>query len=151
MNPSRPIIHPPGGGTIHNVLGAPYRFLVTSEQSGGAFSLIEVTTNPQSGVPVHLHTREDETFFILEGTIEATCGGRTLTLEKSATAFLPRNLPHSYRNPTNNVARYLVWITPGGFEKCLEEFGRLPAGQAPSPETLVSIGQKYGLQFPAPK
>lgn len=150
MPASQPIVHLPTGGAIHNVLGAPYRFLVSSENSDGAFSLIEVTTPPQAGVPLHIHTREDETFFILEGTIEATCDGKTLTLQKGATAFLPRNIPHSYRNSTNSTARYLVWITPGGFEKCLEEFGRLPAGQPP-PETIVGIGQKYGLQFPPPK
>src|SRR5436309_2149893 len=151
MNSLQPIVHSATQGAIHNVLGAPYRFLITSENSGGVFSLIEVTAPPQSAVPLHIHTRENETFFILEGTIEATCAGRPLTLEKNSTAFLPRNIPHSYRNPTNSTARYLVWITPGGFEKCLEEFGRLPAGQPPAPETIVQIGMKYGLQFPPPK
>jgi mannose-6-phosphate isomerase-like protein (cupin superfamily) len=150
MKPSVPTILPPGGGTIHNVLGAPYRFLITSADTAGAFSLIEIVTLPQSGVPLHVHTREDETFFILEGQLEVQCGDSAVTVDKGFTAFLPRNIPHAYRNTTNTPTKYLVFITPGGFEKCLEEFARLPVGP-PAPEKLVEIGQKYGLRFPPPE
>ena len=139
----------PAGGTIHSVLGSPYRFLATSDSTAGAFALIEVNTAAESGVPLHLHTREDETFFILDGTMEVQCDGRSFVLEKDSTAFLPRGIPHSYRNPRNVPSRYLVLITPGGFEKCLEEFAGLPANQPPPPETLVAIGKRYGLEFPA--
>jgi len=147
---SGPFIVPPAGGPIHNVLGAPYRFLLTSDATGGAFALIESTAPALSGVPLHLHNREDETFFVLEGKMEVQTEGRTLLLEKNSSAFLPRGKPHSYRNPANSAARYLVLITPGGFEKCLEEFARLPANQPPNPEILVSIGKQYGLEFPPP-
>lgn len=149
MSPA-PLIVPPSGGAIHQVLGSPYRFLVTSETSGGAFALIETTTAALSAVPWHLHTREDETFFVIEGVMEVQCEGRTLVLEKNASAFLPRGKPHSYRNPGNTAARYLVFITPGGFEKCLAEFARLPANQPPDPGTLAAIGKRYGLEFPPP-
>jgi len=43
-----------------------------------------------------------------------------------------------------------VFITPGGFEKCLEEFARLPHNTPPAPETLVAIGKRFGLEFPPP-
>jgi len=151
MKPSQPIILPQTAGKIHNVLGAPYRFLVTSAETNGAFAVIEVITLPQAGVPLHLHTREDETFFVLEGSLEVQCGPTSAKLDKNSTAFLPRNIPHAYRNTGNLSAKSLVFITPGGFEKCLEEFAGLPAGAPPAPETLASIGQKYGLQFPPPK
>jgi len=150
MNSGRPIILAPGAGAVHNVLGAPYRFLATSAETAGAFALIEGIAPPQSGVPLHLHTREDETFFILEGSLEVRCGDSAVTLNKSSMAFLPRNVAHAYRNTSNMSAKYLVFMTPGGFEKCLEEFARLPAGAPPTPETIVAIGQKYGVQFPAP-
>jgi len=140
----------PSGGQVHNVLGAPYRFLVTSETTGGAFALIESTAPIGLAVPLHLHTREDETFFVLEGTMEVQCQNSLIKLEKGATAVLPRGIPHSYRNPGESTARYLVLITPGGFEKCLEEFGRLPANQAPDLEKLVAIGKRYGLEFVSP-
>jgi len=55
---------------------------MTSADTGGAFALLEVTAPPQSAVPLHVHTREDETFFILDGTIEAECGGCELTLHR---------------------------------------------------------------------
>ena len=150
MKLDQPSVLAPGAGPIHDVLGSPYRFLVTSTDTGGTFALLEVTAPAQSAVPLHIHTREDETFFILEGTIEAQCGGCALMLHKNATARLPRNIPHSYRNAENTPARYLVLITPGGFEKCLEEFARMPADNPPAPEMLVAIGKKYGLEFPPP-
>jgi mannose-6-phosphate isomerase-like protein (cupin superfamily) len=140
----------PSGGQVHQVLGAPYRFLVTSEATGGAFALIESVAPAGSAVPLHLHTREDETFFVLEGTMEVQCQNSIIKLEKNATAVLPRGIPHSYRNPGDSNARYLVLITPGGFEKCLEEFGRLPTNQPPDPEMLVAIGKRYGLEFLPP-
>src|SRR5438094_2191601 len=52
MKPLQPITVPPGGGQTHNVLGAPYRFLATGAETGGAFALLEVTAPPQSGVPL---------------------------------------------------------------------------------------------------
>ena len=151
MLSQQPKTVPPNGGVIHNVLGSPYRFLATAADTGGDFALLEVVAAPQSAVPLHIHTREDETFFVLEGIMEVQCGDRRFTLEKNSTALLPRNIPHSYGNPANTPSKCLVWITPGGFEKCLEEFARLPAGEPPPPQTLVAIGEKYGLKFPPPK
>src|SRR4051794_13445702 len=98
MNPGLLMV-PPGGGPVHNVLGAPYRFLLTSDATAGAFALIESTAPANSGVPLHLHTHEDETFYVLEGTMEVQADGRTVMLEENASAFLPRGKPHSYRNP----------------------------------------------------
>jgi len=150
MNSQRLLVVRSVGGTVHVVLGSPYRFLATSAETGGAFALLEATAPPESAVPLHLHTREDETFFILEGSLEVQCGDRLLMLENNATAYLPRNIPHSYKSPGRAEMKYLVLITPGGFERCLEEFARLPADRPPAPETMVAIGKKYGLEFPAP-
>src|SRR5438046_4089327 len=113
MNPAQPVIIPPTGGTVHNVLGAPYRFLVTAAETAGALALIEVTAPPQSAVPLHIHTREDETFFVLDGSLEVQYGDQTVTLAENTCAFLPRNIPHAYRNVENLSARHLVLITPG--------------------------------------
>jgi len=150
MKPGSPLAVSPSGGQVHHVLGAPYRFLVTSEASGGAFALIEAVAPAGSAVPRHLHAREDETFFVLEGAMEVQCQNSVIELEKNATAVLPRGIPHSYRNPGDSPARYLVLITPGGFEKCLEEFGRFPVNQPPDPEMLAAIGKRYGLEFLPP-
>jgi mannose-6-phosphate isomerase-like protein (cupin superfamily) len=150
MNPAQTTIVSSSAGAVHNVLGAPYRFLVTSAETGGAFALLESIAPPQSIVPLHLHTREDETFFMLEGTLEIQCGDSTVPVSKNSTAFLPRNVPHAYRNTSNLSAKYLIFITPGGFEKCLQEFAQLPAAQPPTLETLAAIGNKYGLQFVPP-
>src|SRR4051794_8170430 len=136
------VIKPKAGG-VKKVLGSQYRFLGTR----AAFTLLEGTVRQQTGVPLDLHQREDETFFVLEGRMEIQCAGQTHVLGPKGTAFLPRNLAHSYSNPDTVPAKYLVFITPGGFEKCLVEFSQLPKGPPPAPEALVEIGRKYGLEF----
>ena len=57
MNAPQPIVLPPAGGRIYNVLGAPYRFLVSSADTNAAFALLEATAPPQSAVPLHVHTQ----------------------------------------------------------------------------------------------
>jgi mannose-6-phosphate isomerase-like protein (cupin superfamily) len=142
---------PPSGGTVYNVIGALYRFVLTSAETEGAFALLEATVPAKATVPLHQHSREDETFYILEGTMQIECGGRTIKQGRNSTAFLPRNVPHSFTNPGETSAKMIIVITPGGFEKCLQELSKLPAGGPPPMENIIAIGSKYGLEFPAPK
>jgi mannose-6-phosphate isomerase-like protein (cupin superfamily) len=146
----QPIIVPPGGGTALNILGSTNTIKVSGEQTNGAFSVAEVLAPPQSSVPPHIHTREDETFYVLEGSAEVQCGDRTFTVTPGTVLVLPRNLPHAFRNPGNTPVRILFTMTPAGFEGFFEEVSRLPSDQPPDPKKLAAIGRKYGLEFVPP-
>ncbi|WP_169405678.1 cupin domain-containing protein [Deinococcus apachensis] len=83
------------------------------EDTGGAFALVEECVQAGLEPPPHLHTHEDETFYLLEGEVEFQVGDRRHRATPGDCVFLPRGLPHAFklRSPT---ARLLVLLTPGG-------------------------------------
>jgi mannose-6-phosphate isomerase-like protein (cupin superfamily) len=150
MKSNKQIVVPPGEGNTLNVLGASYTIKISGAETNGAFSLTESVAPAQSFVPLHTHTREDESFYILEGMLEIRCGDHTFNAPQGTTVLLPRHVPHAFRNPGNVPAKVLVTLTPAGFEAFFEEAGKLPADQPPDPKKLAGIGRKYGLEFVPP-
>ena len=150
MKSSEPMFLGPAEGAALSVLGTTYTIKVISAQTAGAFSLIEAVSPPQSGVPPHIHHREQETFYILEGAMEVQCAGKTFTAAKGATVVLPQGVPHSYRNPGAVPAKYLVLVQPAGFEGFFAEAAKLPADRPPDLAQLAAIGQKFGLELLPP-
>jgi mannose-6-phosphate isomerase-like protein (cupin superfamily) len=68
----------------------------TAESTGGAFGLVEAIGPAASSSPLHVHHREDESFYLLEGRLTVRCGDRTFTAEPGSFTFLPRGVPHSF-------------------------------------------------------
>jgi quercetin dioxygenase-like cupin family protein len=104
--------------------GAPgdqIRFILTGAQTGGAFFLAEVLVQPGGGPPPHIHEREDETFYLLQGTLTVQVGDQTIQASQGDCAHLPRGVVHSFRNTGKESARMLVTATPAGIEKFFEE------------------------------
>ena len=124
--------------------------ILSSEDTNGAFSLSEHVNPPGRGVPLHTHRREDETFHILEGEVEIQIGDETIIARKGDTAFLPRDIQHSWRVVGDSVARMLVTITPGGFDEFFTELSRMPANEPPDMERLLALSARYGLEFAPP-
>lgn len=98
-------------------------FLISSEQTGGAFSLVEIDQRPGNEPPYHIHEREDETFYLLEGRMTVMVDGEIHELESGQSIFLPRGLPHTFR-VRSETARSLLFLTPGGFENYFRELGQ---------------------------
>jgi quercetin dioxygenase-like cupin family protein len=139
-------VFPAREGRILKVLGETLTFKVVSEDTGGSYALIEIETPPGLGPPLHVHRREDEGFFVLQGGYEIRVGDQTITAPPGAFAFLPRNIPHAYKNVGAIAARLLAVITPGGFEKFLAELSLLPPGP-PDLAKVAAIGREYALEF----
>ncbi|MDB6109233.1 MAG: Cupin 2 conserved barrel domain protein [Pedosphaera sp.] len=150
MKPNKHIVVPPGEGNTLNVLGAAYTVKISGAETNSAFCLTEALNPPQSFVPLHTHTREDESFYILEGALEIRCGDHTFNAPQGTAVLLPRNVPHAFRNAGNVPAKVLITLTPAGFEGFFEEAAQLPADQPPDPKKLAAIGRKYGLEFVPP-
>lgn len=110
-----PIVHPPGGGRAVGVLGARSVFKVLSEQTGGAYAVLEQEVPPGHGPPLHVHRHETEIFYILEGTFEVTLGERTIAAPAGAIAVGPRDVPHTFRNVGPGPGRLLLTVIPGRF------------------------------------
>lgn len=126
------------------VLGCRYTLLLTSEDSGGAFSLFEFVVAPGRGAPLHTHGREDETFHVLEGEVEFNAGGQVIHAEPGSVVFAPRGVAHGFRNVGIAEARLLCLITPGGLEHFFTEAGvpawdRTSLPPAPTAEDIARL------------
>jgi mannose-6-phosphate isomerase-like protein (cupin superfamily) len=119
---------------------------VSSESTCGNYCAFEVVTPPGEGVPLHVHIREDEVYYILEGAYEIQCGGEVFRAEAGAMAVLPRNVPHAFRNPGKTPARALTMFIPGGFDEFVQELNDL-LPDASNEAKRTEIRRKYGIQM----
>ena len=85
-------------------MGAKSMYKATAEDTRGAYSLAIETTPPHSGLPLHIHHREDEAMYILEGEYEIQCGDRTIRATKGTFVFLPRGIPNRFENVRMHLA-----------------------------------------------
>jgi quercetin dioxygenase-like cupin family protein len=100
----------------------------TGAQTGGASGLIEQVMPPGTGSPWHLHHAEDESFYVLEGTITFLVGDERITAGPGAYVFGPRGIPHGFRVEGERPARFLLMVTPAGFEEFVAELGEPATG-----------------------
>lgn len=117
---------------------------IVAPATEGEMAVWETIVAPDAGPPLHIHTREDETFYILAGLFQIWVGDRTVLAAPGATMFLPRGIPHTFRNIGKTDGRILCMATPGGFEEFFLEVERTgitdPAG-------LDRLAANYGLAF----
>ena len=93
---------------------------VTAEQTRGLLSIVEITEGPNAVAPLHVHQREDEGFWILEGEVTFEVGDETILAGPGDFAFGPRGIPHRY-TVGDAGCRMLFVMTPGGFEQLVRE------------------------------
>ena len=123
------------------------RFMISSEQTGGAFAIVEHPIDPLSlAAPYHTHTREDEYSIVLEGEVGFALDDHVVICRAGDTIFKPRNVRHTFWNAADAPARILEVITPAGFEEYFAEVGEVFArpGELDG-AALVSIATKYGM------
>ncbi len=114
-------------------LGALSQVRLSGEHTGGAFSIAENLARRGNGSPVHVHDRDDETFFVLDGELRVYAGEQEHTAGPGTVAVLPRRLRHAYV-VTSATARFLTLHTPAGFEQFAAEAGQPAQALALPPE-----------------
>ena len=150
----------PGEGRSLWVLGELVTYKTTSEQTGGAYSLFEVTTQPGSGALPHVQHREDESFYVLEGEYEfLDDAGGTTRVGAGSLIYVPRGNLHAHKNVGTTTGRMLLSQTPGGLhERFFEEVGEPPmdgfeplVSEGPQDmKRIIAIAVKYGIEIPPP-
>jgi quercetin dioxygenase-like cupin family protein len=103
-------------------LGALSQVRVSGDQTGGAFALADHLASRGNASPVHVHDRDDETFFVLDGELRVYVGEEEHTAGPGTVAVLPRRLRHAYV-VTSATARFLTLHSPAGFERFAAEVG----------------------------
>ena len=138
-----------------SILGIGYSLLVGGAQTDGAYDLMLFEAPPGIGPPPHVHTQEDELFYVVDGAIEVLRGDETLQLEAGDYVCLPRNVVHAFQNNGQATARFLCWVTPGRLEAFFDAFKReWPADEdAPPPPNeediskMLAAAEKYGIEI----
>jgi quercetin dioxygenase-like cupin family protein len=138
-------------GQSYWLAGDKLRFLVSGEQTGGAYAVAELEVVPGAGPPPHVHTREHELFYVLEGELQFIKDQTTFRAGKGFAALLPKNITHTFRNVGSKPAKALVLAFPGGFDRFALDAGEPWTGpKAPSNadiEKLLSFCPKYGIEM----
>ena len=113
---------------------------------------------PGGGPPPHVHSREEEGFYILEGEITFTVNGERLVARAGAFANMPVGTPHSFKNESSQLAKMLISVAPAGLEQMFFEVGVLLAEGATTAlpptkeeiERLLAAAPKYGVEIKLP-
>jgi quercetin dioxygenase-like cupin family protein len=130
--------------------GLEMRVLLTTGATGGAISVIMAWHKPGEGPPDHVHSSQEEMFFIVEGTYELTLDGQTSTVGPGTIVFIPRNVVHRFKNVGDTTARMLDWSLPGGQDRYFKAVSELAAGGGFTGEKVIKISKRFDTNFPAP-
>ncbi len=113
---NEPVLSGPGAGrTVTYGGGSSAELKLTGDQSGGDWAVIDWRVRAGDDPPMHTHTREDETLYVVEGAITAYEGDEKIEVEAGSYAALPKNVPHGFTVRSEHV-RLLVTVEPAGAE-----------------------------------
>ena len=156
---TRAVVRQPGAGRTVAVVGDVYRFLATGEDTGGRYALWEAVVPPGGGPPPHVHSREEEGFYVLQGEITFTVNGERVVATAGAFANMPVGTPHSFKNESGRPARMLISVAPAGLEQMFFEFGVPPPEGSTTAlpptkeeiEKLLAVAPNFGIEIKLPQ
>jgi steroid delta-isomerase-like uncharacterized protein len=153
-SPPKALISLPGQGRSITALGSTMTVKCGGADTGGVWSLTHLTVPPgfvQQAPPPHFHTRDEEAFYVLEGTITFEVEGKPVRAGAGSLVKFPRHLLHKFSNPDAAPAAVLVLGSPSGIEDFLADIYNLLS--QPGPPDMARLGAifgRYGLVIPPP-
>ena len=142
---AKPIFVPPNAGKVLDFLGVTHK--LTSEQTGGAYYLFETTFDPGTGNSLHVHRREDEIGFVVEGALEIRLGTSSSVLEAGGIAMLPKGTAHAIHNPLETRSRYLFIVVPAGLDQWFDAVARAKSDGTLDDALFAKLSLDYGIEW----
>lgn len=147
-----------GEGKAYWVVGDLYTVMAAGEDTGGAYALIHAEVPPGGGPPPHVHRREDEAFYVLDGSLAFQADGHDITASVGAWVTLPKGSLHTFRNTGTGAARMLIVASPSGLERFFAEVGQEVTDRTATPppvtpadiERLLAVAPRYGIEIEPP-
>ena len=162
---------PPSNNTINSVVrnelktkwsevtpGERFSIRVSSEDSNGSYTMLEVVADQQNGTPMHVHQKQDEHFVILEGTARFEYGGKSVDASVGTIITVSMGVPHCWCNLSKSPLRMLVLFMPGGIDELfrtiamsglvdetslLEKYGTMMVGPAPFDDIYTILSPRF--------
>jgi quercetin dioxygenase-like cupin family protein len=145
------VIAKSGEGQTWTVLGETVTCKAGSADTNGAYSLFEVVSPARGGAPLHIHRREDEAFYVLEGNFRVQAGGDLFNASAGSFVHFTKGIPHTYRNIGTRPGRLLVVATPAGYENFFEGMSQLNTADGPPDMTRATeVAARYGIEIIGP-
>ncbi len=135
---------PPGDTRSVWLSGMGVIFKFTGEQTGGLFSVVEHPIEPGRLVRPHMHTREDEFSYVLEGEVVVRIGDQTFQASQGSYVWKPRGIPHTFWNVGPNPARLIELITPAGLENYFIELAGILQQRPPDLAKFGELAARFG-------
>jgi len=136
--------------------GGLYRMKARAADTGGALGLVETELYRGFGPPLHVHRREDEAFYVIEGEVRFRLAEEEFVGGPGTWVWGPRGVPHTFK-VESEAARALILVTPGGFE-AMFEVGGVPVSESPEPPVqeydpahTVAISAQFGFEVVGPQ
>ncbi len=140
-----PIFVPAQAGTVLDFLAVTHR--LTSRQTGGAYYLFESTFEGGTGGRFHVHRREVEIGYVLEGALEIRLEDETHVLEAGGVAHLPKGIAHAIRNPLATPSRYLFMVVPGGLDRFFDALAQANGDGTLDDATFRRLSLEHGIDW----
>ncbi|MBS1679027.1 MAG: quercetin 2,3-dioxygenase [Actinobacteria bacterium] len=152
-----PIFAGPGEGEALWFLGGLVTIKASSESTAGSVAVIEHLARQGNGSPLHVHTRDNEWFYVLEGEVTLWVGGETIVAPAGGFVFGPKGVPHTY-TVSSEQARFVVVAEPAGFDRFVRAVGEpaprleIPpaATEPPDIAALTAIAAEHGIEITGP-
>jgi quercetin dioxygenase-like cupin family protein len=152
-----PIALGPGEGEALWFLGALATVKASAETTGGRVAVIEHLAPRGSGSPLHVHRREDEWFYVIEGELTLWVGGEVIVAGAGAFVYGPRDVPHTF-TVSSEQARFLLVTEPAGFEQFVRALSEPatelvippPPTEPPDVAAMAAKAAEHGLEILGP-
>lgn len=152
-----PIALAAGEGEALWFLGILVTIKATSEATAGGVAVIEHHAPRGSGSPLHVHHREDEWFYVIEGQLTFWVGGEVVEAPAGSFVYGPREIPHTF-TVVSETARFLLVTEPAGFERFMRSIAEPatehvippPATEPPDVEAMTQVALEYGIEILGP-
>jgi mannose-6-phosphate isomerase-like protein (cupin superfamily) len=153
MNPTNPLVSLPGAGQKITANGIEIFLKGKAQQTNGLGSMIEYLLLPSlPGPPPHYYKKTQETFYILERTLQFVLDGKTIDTPSGTLVVVPESSVHTFRNISNGHVSFQVWFSPGGLEQYFIDVQELIRSQPTWPPSdmkkLFSLMAQYDTYLP---
>jgi mannose-6-phosphate isomerase-like protein (cupin superfamily) len=141
------IIRPPGDGAPISNLDM--RVKLSTGDTGGLSSVIEVAHPENAGPPLHVHHRHDEILYVLEGEYRVRIGNAVAAAPAGTVAYARRGTPHTYTRMGRRPGRLLIVVTPGGLEEYMAELDQL-VQEGASDDAIACLNRAWATDVLGP-
>ena len=138
----------PGTGKAISPIGGDHTtYKAIGAETAGNFAMLEQVVPPGHGPRKHVHRREEESFYILQGEFTFEVGDETIVASAGSFVLGPRNVPHRFWNSGSSPGKFLLIISPAGLEPFFEAFSQLIAAAPDDHVRQSELAGTYGLEF----